>query len=150
MAWSSSRHPASLLVAPCIWLIDFVAVYVATSIACSSITTQTDSSPAGALGAVMLVTTVGVAFSVYAGIANYRQWRREPLDSERSTSTFVRKVNMLLHALAVLGMLWVALPTFMLTPCASSATIQSGTEVACLYANGSSRAADTARLPSRS
>ncbi len=135
MAWSSSRHPASLLVAPCVWLVDFVAVYAATSIACGGIDAQADASPAGALVAVMLVTTVGVAFSVYAGIANYRQWRREPLDSERSASTFVRKVNTLLHALAVLGMLWVALPSLMLTPCASLAGVESGTDVACVHAN---------------
>lgn len=136
MAWSHSRHPATLLVAPCVWLVHFVAVYAATSLACGGIDPQADSSPAWAIGAVVLATTVGVALSVCAGVANYRRWRREPLDSERSASAFVCKVNTLLHALAILGMLWVALPAFMLAPCASEVGVESGGFIASGHASG--------------
>jgi hypothetical protein len=134
--WLSRPHPATLLIAPWVWLAHFVVVYAATSLACGSIDPHAASPRAWAIGAVVLATAVGVAFSLYAGVANYRQWRGEPRNSERSASAFVRKVNMLLYALAILGMLLVALPAFMLAPCASVTEIESGTHVASVDASG--------------
>jgi hypothetical protein len=92
-----------LTLAPVIWMLHFLAVYVLATIACEVL------APASAIA-------TAAALAAYAGIAliDRRRLRAAPGDTE----VFVSRTNLLVVALSALGTLWVAYPAFALPPCA--------------------------------
>ena len=92
-----------LTLAPEIWMLHFLVVYVLATMACEVLAPATAIATAAAL-------------AVYAGTAllDGRRMRAAPGDTE----LFVSRTNLLVCALAALGTLWVAYPAFVLPPCA--------------------------------
>lgn len=110
------RSFASLSAAPCIWLAHFVSVYALTSLGCEIFVHASDV--AGSLNRciVTVLTLMGIGASIYAIHIHYREWRGRPSNTH-APGIFVAKTNVLLHTLALVGMIWVAVPAFMLAPC---------------------------------
>ena len=107
------RSFASFSVAPCIWLLHFVGVYALTSLGC-----EFAGDAAGTLnrGIVSALTLIGTGVSVYAMYVHRRDWGGRPWDTH-VPDIFLAKTNVLLHALAIVGMIWVAAPAFVISPC---------------------------------
>jgi hypothetical protein len=115
-AWLDSDRPRSLAAAPIVWLAHFVAVYALASLACPA-AARLSLSPFGlSLTVIVLLTVVGIALSGYALGANLRKWRDPATDD---VAAFLARTNVLLHGLGMVGMLWVALPAFLLPSCVS-------------------------------
>lgn len=104
----------SLAGAPLLWLVHFVAVYGFASLACAL---QPDLPlPPGPLTAwgTGLLTVAALLLAAAGLLRNHRRLREcgagEP-------AFFLAQANLLLYALAVVGMLWVALPGLFLPAC---------------------------------
>jgi hypothetical protein len=99
-----------VLAGPAIWFAHFVAIYAAEALACS------------ALGPAFLVTTA-IAMTVIAGTALLAIMARAHTSAGRAPEDrFLPQVTLLLAALSLLGLLWVAWPAAVLTPCMSQET----------------------------
>jgi hypothetical protein len=97
----------SLAFAPAVWMAYFLAVYALVSLACPA-------SEALVRPGVTLATIAAIGFFAWFGIAGYR---RSQIGN--GTPAFIGITNALLCGLSAIGTLWVALPAFMLGPCAS-------------------------------
>lgn len=110
------RSFASFSAAPCIWLAHFVSVYALTSLGCEISVHAGDASGSLNTSIVTVLTLMGLGASGYAIYIQYREWRGRPSNTH-APDIFVAKTNVLLHALALVGMIWVAVPAFMLASC---------------------------------
>jgi hypothetical protein len=103
---------ATLVLAPLVWMLHFVAVYVLVSLVCSSGAALAHLVPGG----VALATAGALGYFAYAGLASYRARR---LSAAGDGRFFIASTGLLLCGLSALGTLWVAFPAFVLPPCAS-------------------------------
>jgi hypothetical protein len=110
------RSFATLSAAPCIWLVHFVGIYSLTSLGCQFATRAGGAYDALHLGIVIVLTLAGVGASAYAIRIHWRDWRGRPYDTD-APNVFLAKTNVFLHVLAIVGMIWVAAPAFLLAPC---------------------------------
>jgi hypothetical protein len=105
----------SLALAPAVWMTHFLAVYALVSLAC----------PAELAGlvrpGVALATLGALGFFAWFGFSGYRRARgAAELDgSGTSAAPFIAHANALLCLLSFVGTAWVALPAFLLEPCAT-------------------------------
>ena len=110
------RSFASFSAAPCIWLAHFVSVYALTSLGCEFAVHSGDAMGILNRGIVAVLTLMGLGASGYALYLHRRDWRGRPWDTH-APDIFLAKTNVLLHALAVVGMIWVAVPAFVISAC---------------------------------
>ena len=110
-------HASSIAVAPSTWLLHFGAVYIFASFACTlAARLQVAPFTFSLLGIAILTALALVIFG--SGLAmNARKWRATGAHHEDDNAAFIARTNVLLHVLAILAMLWVALPGFVLSPC---------------------------------
>jgi len=104
----------SLAVAPAIWLAHFSLVYLWASLSCG-LSLRMAPESVNALGTFFL-TAAAFGACVRGMLIHHASWR-QARGRTRSEQRFFGGTNALLHALAMLGLLWVALPAFLLTPC---------------------------------
>lgn len=92
-----------LALAPVVWMVHFLVVYVLATVACGVLAPATAAATAAVL-------------AIYLGTAlfDWRTLRASPGGAE----AFLSRTNLLVCALAALGTLWVAYPAFALPPCA--------------------------------
>lgn len=109
---------ASLSVAPGIWLTHFVAIYAATSLACAFAPAAESTTDLLVIGIATTLTLLGLGASGSAIFLAARARRRSRRTGDGgSADRFLAQANMLLHGLAIVGMLWVAAPAFLVAPC---------------------------------
>jgi hypothetical protein len=109
------KHPlASLAGAPLAWLAHFVAVYGAASLVCAAQLRLPWPATAATVFLVVLLTMAGLALAAAGLLRNRARLRQAAGDLER----FAARTNLLLYALAAVGMLWVGLPALLLPSCA--------------------------------
>lgn len=98
----------SLALAPAAFMAHFLAVYALVSLAC----------PAGLESAVRpgIAIATAAALAFYTGFARASWHRRQ---APGGTPAFLGSVNMLLCGLSAVGTAWVAVPAFLVAPCAS-------------------------------
>jgi hypothetical protein len=113
----ASPRAFSLMAAPGIWLAHFTAVYVFASFACN-LAGRMNTAPflLSSLG-VMTLTAAALVISGFGVAGNLRKWRAADAKDENDSAAFFARANALLHGLAIIAMLWVALPAFVLPPC---------------------------------
>jgi hypothetical protein len=109
----------TLVGAPLIWIVHFVACYVIVSLVCASQPGQARfmGLPAALLG-IAAITLIAGALIVWLAVASWRRLRRPP-GAEPDISRFLAISTLLLCAISLLSMLWVAFPISMLPPCIS-------------------------------
>lgn len=116
---SSLKRLLTLVGAPLIWIVHFVVCYVIVSLACAA---QADRSRFIGLDAVELgvgaSTLLAGALIIGIAVASQRRWRHPP-GPDPDISRFFAVSTLLLCAISLLSMLWVAFPTLMLPTCAS-------------------------------
>ena len=113
----ASPRASSLAVAPAIWLLHFGAVYTFASFACT-LAARLQAAPFSfSLLGIAILTTLALAISGSGLEMNARKWRAAGVQHEGGSAAFIARTNVLLHALAIIAMLWVALPGFVLSPC---------------------------------
>ncbi|QBQ55719.1 hypothetical protein [Nitrosococcus wardiae] len=117
-----SDHLLSMVSAAIIWIIHFLLSYGIVSLACAYGYAR---SRLLGLNSVMLgigfTTVVALILLIYTAAINYRKWRHELnlSASDISPSPFIALNSMLLCGLSIIAVLWVALPSLMLPPCAT-------------------------------
>jgi hypothetical protein len=112
----ASSRTLSLAGAPSVWFVHFVAIYTLASFACPW--AEARSPYFLSLTGIALLTLVALAVSGYAVAANLRKLRGASGETGKESERFLARANALLHALAIVAMVWAALPAFMLSPCA--------------------------------
>lgn len=109
----------TLVSAPTIWIVHFVVCYVIVSLVCASQALEAriiGLNPAE-LG-VALATLVAGGLILIIAVASLRRWR-DPPGPDPDISRFFAMSSLLLCAISLLSMLWVAFPTSILPTCAS-------------------------------
>lgn len=109
----------TLVGAPIIFIVHFVVCYVIVSLVCAL--QLTDARVIGLNAAelgVAAATLIAGALIVSIAAANRRHWRN-PAGPDPELSHFFAVNTLLLCAISLLSMLWVAFPTSILPPCAS-------------------------------
>lgn len=109
----------TLVGAPLIWIVHFVVCYAIVALVCALHLTEIRviGLNAAELG-VAASTLVAGALIVSIAVANQRQWR-DPPGPDPDISRFFAVSTLLLCAISLLSMLWVAFPTSVLPTCAS-------------------------------
>lgn len=109
----------TLVSAPLIWIVHFVVCYVIVSLVCAMQLTEARAIGLNAaeLG-VAAATVIAGALIVGIAVANGRRWR-DPPGPDPDISRFFAAATLLLCAISLLAMLWVAFPTSILPTCAS-------------------------------
>ncbi|UVW29270.1 hypothetical protein [Massilia sp. H6] len=119
MDTSTFRRLLTLAGAPLVWMVHFLACYVIVSLACAS---SLHEVRVMGLSAVQLgiaaSTLVAGALIVMIAAPRLRDWRH-PTGPDPELSRFFAISTLLLCAISLLSMLWVAFPTSMLPTCAS-------------------------------
>lgn len=109
----------TLVGAPLIWIVHFVVCYVIVSLACAA---QLDAFRFIGMNAVELgvaaATLLAGALIIGIAVTSHRRWRHPP-GPDPDISRFFAISTLLLCAISLLSMLWVAFPTSMLPTCAS-------------------------------
>lgn len=109
----------TLIGAPVIWIVHFVVCYVVVALVCAL-----QVSEARIIGlnpaefGVAAATLIAGALIVGLALTNLRRWRNPP-GPEPEMSRFFAVNTLLLCAISLLALIWVALPTAMLPTCAS-------------------------------
>jgi hypothetical protein len=112
----------SLISAPVIWGIHFLAVYLTVSLACAAAYTQPllfglDIVEWG----VALLTLIALASLLYIAVINHAKWRcavdREAPGAE--INRFFSLCSVLLCVVSAVAVIWVTFPAFMLPSCAT-------------------------------
>lgn len=113
------KRMLTLVSAPIVWFVHFVACYVIVSLACASqpIEERLFGLNAAELG-VALATLVAGVLIVGIAVASWRR-RKDPPGPDPDISRFLALNTLLLCAISLLAMLWVAFPTSILPTCAS-------------------------------
>lgn len=113
------RRLLTLVGAPLIWMVHFVVCYAVVSLVCAS---QLGEERVMGLSAAQFGVAVStlIAGALIFGIAvtSLRRWRNPP-GPDAEISRFFAINTLLLCAISVMAMLWVAFPALMLPPCAS-------------------------------
>lgn len=112
----------SLLSAPVIWGMHFLAVYLTVSLTCAAAHTQPlllglDIVDWG----VTLLTLIALALLLYIAVINHAKWRRAA-DREApgaEINRFFSLCSVLLCILSAVAVIWVAFPAYFLPPCAA-------------------------------
>jgi hypothetical protein len=112
----ASPRTLSLAGAPSVWFVHFVAIYTVGSFACPG--AEARSPYFLSLTGIAILTLLALAVSGYALAANLRKLRAVNGETGQESERFIARTNALLHALAIVAMVWAALPAFMLSPCA--------------------------------
>ena len=113
----ASPQLSSLAVAPSIWLLHFGAVYAYASFACSLAARVQVAPFAFSQWGIAMLTALALAVFASGLAMNARKWRAAAGRQQADSAAFIARTNALLHALAIIAMLWVALPGFVLSPC---------------------------------
>lgn len=98
----------SLALAPAVFTLHFLALYVLVSLAC----------PAG-LAALVRPGVIAATLAALAFYALFARASRRRYPAADETPAFVARVNVLVSALSAVASLWLALPAFLVAPCAS-------------------------------
>lgn len=109
----------TLVGAPVIFIVHFVVCYVIVSLVCAL--QLTDARVMGFNAAelgVAAATLIAGALIVSIAVANRRHWRN-PAGPDPEVSRFFAVNTLLLCAISLLSLLWVAFPISILPPCAS-------------------------------
>lgn len=119
MAFPTLKRLLTLVSAPLVWIAHFLACYVIVSLACASQAREVRvlGLEIVALG-VAAVTLVAGALIIGVAVASWRRWRRPP-GPDPDIDRFLAVSTLLLCAISLLAMLWVAFPTSILPTCAS-------------------------------
>ncbi len=110
----------TLVGAPIIWIVHFVACYVMVSLVCLTRLTRAPivvGLNAAELG-IAVATLIAGALIVIIAVASLRRWR-DPPRPDPDIDRFFAVCTLLLCAISLLSMLWVAFPTSILPTCAS-------------------------------
>lgn len=119
----------TLVSAPIVWIVHFVVCYVIVSLVCASQASEARVTGLNVIGSnfgglnaaelgVALATLVAGALIVSIAVANLRRWR-DPPGPDPDISRFLALCTLLLCAISLLSMLWVAFPASVLPTCAS-------------------------------
>lgn len=109
----------TLVGAPLIWIVHFVVCYAIVSLVCAShLSGERVLGLNAAQFGVAISTLIAGALMMMIAVASLRRWRNPP-GPDAEISTFFALNTLLLCAISVLAMLWVAFPTLMLPTCAS-------------------------------
>jgi hypothetical protein len=112
------RRLLTLVGAPLIWMVHFLVCYAIVSLVCLS---QLGEARIIGLNAaqfgVVVATLVAGALIFSIAVTSLRRWRNPP-GPDAEISRFFAVNTLLLCAISVLAMLWVAFPTLMLPTCA--------------------------------
>lgn len=113
----AGTRASSLAAAPAIWFVHFVAVYTLGSFACPAGAALQASPFVLSVTGIALLTLIGVGVSGYAATANLGKWRVSTAATGGESAAFLACTNVLVHVLAIVAMLWAAVPAFVLSPC---------------------------------
>lgn len=113
------RRLLTLIGAPLIWIVHFVVCYAIVALTCAS---QLGEERVMGLNAAQFGVAVStlIAGALIFGIAatRLRRWRN-PAGPDTEIGRFFAINTLLLCAISVVAMLWVAFPTIILPPCVS-------------------------------
>lgn len=112
----ASPRTLSLAGAPSVWFVHFLAIYTVGSFACPL--AEARAPYFLSLTFIAILTLLALAVSGYALAANLRKLRAASSEAGTESELFLARTNALLHALAIVAMVWAALPAFILSPCA--------------------------------
>ncbi|MBZ2205671.1 hypothetical protein [Massilia soli] len=113
------RRLLALVGAPLIWIVHFVVCYAIVALICASqLSEQRIMGLDAAQFGVAVATLVAGALILSIAVASFRQWRNPP-GPDVEISNFFAVNTLLLCAISVLAMLWVAFPTLILPACVS-------------------------------
>lgn len=113
----------TLIAAPTIWAVHFLASYVAMAVVCARFW-QDAGAVAGARVGVGAATLIAAALCAAIGLRAWREWRRgqqqrqkqgQEKGSERER--FLEFATLLLAGLSVVGVLFVGLPVLLIDGC---------------------------------
>jgi hypothetical protein len=101
---------AALILAPIVWSVHLLAVYVASALVCER------------GGSVQLIPPLALGITILAGIAlallGVAAWRRSRQPAEAvERQIFVRNVALLVIAISAVGLVWNTLPGVMTPTC---------------------------------
>lgn len=109
----------TLVGAPIIWIVHFVTCYVIVALVCAL---QLASAQVMGLNpaefGVAAATLIAAALILGIMATNLRRWRKPP-GPDPEISGFFAANTLLLCAISLLALIWVAFPTMMLPTCAS-------------------------------
>lgn len=119
MVPSTLKRLLTLVGAPLIWIVHFVACYVIVSLVCASPPDEyrfigLNAAELGVAASTLLAGALIIAIAV----ASQRRWRHPP-GPDPDISRFFAIATLLLCAISLLSMLWVAFPTSILPTCVS-------------------------------
>lgn len=119
METSTLKRLLTLVGAPLVWIVHFVVCYVIVSLVCASqlAAARIIGLNAAELGVAVSTLVAGVLI-VGIAVASLRRWR-EPPGPDPDINRFFAVATLLLCAISLLSMLWVAFPTSILPTCAS-------------------------------
>lgn len=109
----------TLVGAPLVWFVHFLVCYVIVSLVCASQLAEARVAGLNAaeLGVAASTLVAGVLI-VGIAVASLRRWR-DPPEPDPDIGRFFAVATLLLCAISLLSMLWVAFPTTILPTCAS-------------------------------
>lgn len=116
---STLKRLLTLVGAPLIWFVHFVVCYVIVSLVCAAQLTEARAIGLNAaeLG-VAAATLLAGALIVAIAVAKLRRWR-DPAGADPEIGRFFAISTLLLCAISLLALLWVAFPISLLPTCAS-------------------------------
>jgi heme/copper-type cytochrome/quinol oxidase subunit 2 len=112
----------SLISAPVIWGLHFLAAYLTVSLACAAAYTQPLLWGVDIVGwGVALLTLIALALLLYIAVINHAKWRRSADREAPGTeiNRFFSLCSVLLCVLSAVAVIWVAFPAFILPSCAT-------------------------------
>ena len=107
-------HLLSLVGAPLIWGMHLLICYVLVSLACAF-------GFGGVHVGIGIVTLAALALLGWTGLANYRKWKeaRRTNHPDADIQVFFSLNAMMLSVVSAAALIWVAVPSTMLPPCAA-------------------------------
>lgn len=119
MNTSTLKRLLTLVSAPSVWIVHFVVCYVIVSLVCAAqaLEARVIGLNLAELG-VAIATLVAGGLIIFIAVGSLRRWR-DPPGPDPDISRFLALSTLLLCAISLASMLWVAFPTSMLPTCAS-------------------------------
>lgn len=123
----TAKSLLSLVIAPCIWAVHFLACYMLVALACIYGFSGSDAG-------VALLTAIALPAIIYIAWLNWKEWKkiRQAHDKTASAASaigsdhdeleiaaFFPLTSLMLCALSIVALVWVAFPAAMLPQCAS-------------------------------
>lgn len=107
----------TLVAAPLIWFVHFVVCYAIVALVCASpLRQERILGLHGAQFGIAVATLMAGALILLVAVIQWRRWRPGP---DAQISRFLAVNTLLLCAISLVAMLWVAFPTLILPPCDS-------------------------------